>query len=149
MRQDILRRQWHQLDNMQTICTSLQRDYYINTPSLNFYCFTGQMLFLTPSQQCQSTEGIYSELVSSALLYTWLVGVWNLNIGSSVRSWLTAEVGTSTVLGFAFPDLFFHYRESGMHKRHSRDSRVPGNNEMHDVTPVLPNGTVGNAHGVP
>jgi len=28
--------QWHQLDNMQTICTSLQTDNH-NTSSLNFY----------------------------------------------------------------------------------------------------------------
>jgi len=37
--------QWHQLDNMQTICT------------LCHSIFTGQMLYLTPNQQCQSTEG--------------------------------------------------------------------------------------------
>ena len=29
--------QWHQLDHMQTICTLLQTDYHINTPSLNLY----------------------------------------------------------------------------------------------------------------
>ena len=29
--------QWHQLDQMQTICTSLQRDNLTNTSSLNFY----------------------------------------------------------------------------------------------------------------
>ena len=29
--------QWHQLDHMQTICTSLQTDNHTNTPSLNFY----------------------------------------------------------------------------------------------------------------
>ena len=29
--------QWHQLDHMQTICTSLQTDSYTNTSSLNFY----------------------------------------------------------------------------------------------------------------
>jgi len=46
--------QWHQLDPMQTICTSLQTDNHTSTPSLNF---TGWMLFLTPNQQCQSTEG--------------------------------------------------------------------------------------------
>ena len=27
--------QWHQLDNMKTICTSLQTDNYTNTSSLN------------------------------------------------------------------------------------------------------------------
>ena len=29
--------QWHQLDHMQTICTSLQTDNHINTSLLNFY----------------------------------------------------------------------------------------------------------------
>jgi len=46
--------QWHQLHHMQTICTSLQTDNHTTTQSLNF---TGRMLFLTPNQQCQSTEG--------------------------------------------------------------------------------------------
>jgi len=40
---------------MQTICTSLQTDNHTNTSSLNV--FTGRMLFLTPNQQRQSTEG--------------------------------------------------------------------------------------------
>jgi len=39
---------------MQTICTSLQTDNHTNTSSLSF---AGQILFLTPNQQCQSTEG--------------------------------------------------------------------------------------------
>jgi len=43
------------LDYMQIIWTSLQTDNHTNTSSLNF--FTGRMLFLTPNQQCQSTEG--------------------------------------------------------------------------------------------
>ena len=29
--------QWHQLDHMQAICTSLQTDNHTNTSSLNFY----------------------------------------------------------------------------------------------------------------
>jgi len=29
--------QWHQLDDMQTICTSLQADNHTSTSSLNFY----------------------------------------------------------------------------------------------------------------
>jgi len=29
--------QWHQLDNMQTICTSLQTDKHTNTSLLNIY----------------------------------------------------------------------------------------------------------------
>ena len=46
--------QWHQLDHMQTVCTSLQTENHTNTSSLNF---TGRMLFLMPNQQCQSTSG--------------------------------------------------------------------------------------------
>ena len=43
--------QWHQLDHMQTICTLLQ------TPNTSSLIYTGRRLFLTPNQQCQSTEG--------------------------------------------------------------------------------------------
>jgi len=46
----VLGRQWHQLDNMQTVCTSLK------TPAPRHSTFTGRVLFLTPNQQCQSTE---------------------------------------------------------------------------------------------
>jgi len=42
--------QRHQLDHMQTICTSPQTDNHTNTSSLN------SMLFLTPNQQHQNTE---------------------------------------------------------------------------------------------
>jgi len=51
--------QWHQLDHIQTICTLHQTDNHTNTPSLQF--FTDQMLFLTPNQQCQITEGICTD----------------------------------------------------------------------------------------
>jgi len=42
--------QWHQLDHIPTICTSLQTD----TPSLEF---SSQILFKMPNQQHQSNEG--------------------------------------------------------------------------------------------
>jgi len=29
--------QWHQLDHMQIICTTLQTDNHASTPSLNYY----------------------------------------------------------------------------------------------------------------
>ena len=45
---------WHQLDHMQVICSSLHTDNHASTTSLMF--FTGQMLFLQPNQQRQSTE---------------------------------------------------------------------------------------------
>jgi len=55
---------WHGLDHMQTICTSLQTDNYTNTSlSLNFY---KRVLFLTPNQQCQRTEGNTTQLLIAA-----------------------------------------------------------------------------------
>ena len=48
--------QWHQLGYMQ-VCTSLQTDSHAST-SPQF--FTGQMLFLPPNQQHQSTEATNS-----------------------------------------------------------------------------------------
>ena len=46
--------QWHQLGRMQ-VCTLLQTDNHASTSPLKF--FTGQMPFLPPNQQHQSTEG--------------------------------------------------------------------------------------------
>jgi len=46
--------QWHQLGHMQ-VCTSFQTDNHANIPPLSF--FTARMPFLSPNQQCQSTEG--------------------------------------------------------------------------------------------
>ena len=47
--------QWHQLGYMQ-VCISLQTDNLASTPPLKSF-FTGQMPFLLPNQQRQSTEG--------------------------------------------------------------------------------------------
>jgi len=49
--------QWHQLDHMQIICTSLQMDNHASTSPVSF--FTGWTPFLLPNQQrqSQSTEG--------------------------------------------------------------------------------------------
>ena len=46
--------QWSLLGHIQ-VCTSLQSDNRASTPPLSF--FTGQMPFLPPIQQRQSTEG--------------------------------------------------------------------------------------------
>ena len=46
--------QWHQPGHTQ-VCTSFQTDIHASTPPLSF--FTGQMPFLPPNQQRQSTEG--------------------------------------------------------------------------------------------
>jgi len=45
--------QWHQLGRVQ-VCTALQADSHASTPPL---FFTGRTPFLSPNQQCQSTEG--------------------------------------------------------------------------------------------
>jgi len=37
MKQEMTGWQWHQLDHMQIICTSLQADNHASTSSLNFY----------------------------------------------------------------------------------------------------------------
>ena len=54
--------QWHQLDHMQTIGTWLQTDNH--------------MLFMTPNQQCQSTEGLkaikYKFLLSKLVCYVFI-----------------------------------------------------------------------------
>jgi len=59
MKQEMMGWQWHQLDHMQVICSSLQTDNHASTSSLNF--FTGWMLFLTPNcikaLKAISTEG--------------------------------------------------------------------------------------------
>jgi len=65
--------QWHQLGYMQ-VCISLQTDNHASTPLLNSF-FTGQMPFLLPNQQCQSTEGISYEWQCKMQKMGWLAAV--------------------------------------------------------------------------
>jgi len=65
MKREMMRWQWYQLDRTQIICTLLQRDNHANTSSLDF--FTGLMLFLTPNQEHQSTEGNVHNIRMTAL----------------------------------------------------------------------------------
>jgi len=55
LKQEMMGCQWHQLNHMPIICTSLQTDNYASISSLHI--FTGWMPFLPPNQQRQSTEG--------------------------------------------------------------------------------------------
>jgi len=55
MMQEMMGWQWHQLDHMQTICTTLQTGDHASMSALNFF-YTPDAL-LTPNQQRQSTEG--------------------------------------------------------------------------------------------
>jgi len=54
MKQPIMEWQWHQMDHVQIICARIQAD---NLASMSSLIFIGWMLFLTPSQHRQSTEG--------------------------------------------------------------------------------------------
>ena len=53
--------QWHQLDHMQVICTSLQ------TPAPHHAVFTGWMILLPLNQQHQITEGYAVEITTTAV----------------------------------------------------------------------------------
>jgi len=60
--------QWHQLDNTQTICTSLHTDNHTNTSSLNFYrqgAFPG-------AQPCQSTQGYTKCFLRTYKFLSWV-----------------------------------------------------------------------------
>jgi len=53
-----------------TICKrSTPHSRQITTPTTHHSTFTGLMLFLTPNQQCQSTEGIFNLLMLLLLLH--------------------------------------------------------------------------------
>jgi len=47
--------QWHQLDHMQIICTSLQTDNHASTSPL---VFTGWMPFLSPNHSVKAPKNI-------------------------------------------------------------------------------------------
>jgi len=122
--------QWHQLDHVQTICTSIQTENHTNTSSLSF--FTGRMLFLTPNQQCQSTEG--SEMTTRCAYIS------NANI------LLTSAVGTDpcffTVKSFhpricyfsnASLATFTSYYCNNNNNKNSSDNTSNGNNLFETV----------------
>jgi len=66
--------QWHQLDHMQIICTSLQITALVPHQSV----FTGWMPFLLPNQQRQSPEGKHpsNRTLSYLIFYLWLTYFW-------------------------------------------------------------------------
>jgi len=61
--------QWRALGHMQ-VCTSLQTDNHASISTLSF--FTGEMPFLLPNQQRQSTEGNIINLLFIDLLMSYL-----------------------------------------------------------------------------
>ena len=56
LEQEMMGWQWHQLDHMQIICTSLQTDNHARQYSTTQF-FTCRTSFLLPNQQRQSIEG--------------------------------------------------------------------------------------------
>ena len=60
-----------------TICKqSAPRSRQITTPAAHHSIFTGQMLFQTPNQQCQNTEGRYIKYASHYLKIAKPTGCW-------------------------------------------------------------------------
>jgi len=53
MKQEMIGRQWHQLDHKQIIAPRCRQ---ITKPAPHHSFFAGRMLFLMPNQRCQSTE---------------------------------------------------------------------------------------------
>ena len=88
--------QWHHLDRVQTICTSLQADNHTNTSSLNF---SGLMLFLTPKQQCQNTRGNRNNiLIAVRMCYSLKQKFrqWrNIHLESHTKKLYKSELGNS------------------------------------------------------
>jgi len=64
MKHEMMGWQWHQLDHMPIICRQ------INTPA---QFFTGRMLFLTPNQESQSTEGNHGTALKTRFANTTVV----------------------------------------------------------------------------
>jgi len=86
--------QWQQLGHMQ-VCTSLQTDNHASTPPLSF--FTGQMPFLPPNQQRQSTEGT-TESYWHILLVRMLVFFVNRHYCRTIESKMQAPA-TNSIIG--------------------------------------------------
>ena len=81
MRQEMMGMQWHQLDHMQTICSSLQTDICTNTSSLNFYrpcALPGTQP--TVSKHCLTIKPIKIQLYSVLHCTHWrqeMMGFWD------------------------------------------------------------------------
>ena len=96
----VLRWQWHQLDHMQTICTSLQTDNYTKT-SLNFY---SPDALLDAAQQYLNSEGLVGILCYAVLFFLhWYLcktlSIRQISLTASkflVSAFKTTDVSTET-----------------------------------------------------
>ena len=75
--------QWHQLDHMQTICSSLQTDNHTNTSSLNFYRLDA-LPDAQPTAYPANSYMLQSQTSASAM--SWWVSLVSLVTCSSVKS---------------------------------------------------------------
>ena len=74
--------QWHQLGHMQ-VCISFQTDNHASTPPLQF--FTGQMPFLPPNKQRQSTESKYTNVLIKIYKRKYLTNYFMSKIKTTYR----------------------------------------------------------------
>jgi len=66
------------------ICKSALRSRQIIMPAPTAQFFTGRMPFLSPNEQCQSTEGIHKYIDSNKAIVGWLV--WRKICATSAKS---------------------------------------------------------------
>jgi len=57
-------------------CAPRSRQITTSTPQKNHSIFTGRMLFLTPNQQCQSTEGTFCEIYILEIFFCIVVAAY-------------------------------------------------------------------------
>ena len=77
----VLQRQWHQLDHMQTVCTSLQTDNHANTSSVNFFgtteaplCYFVHNPAIIAAVTQTHGDGQWSRLQSRCSRWSWFRG---------------------------------------------------------------------------
>ena len=87
--------QWHQLDHMQIICTSLQTDNHATTSLFRFY---RPDALPAPNQQCQSSEGTLLHIFTTRRSYASAVlGVVILSIRLSHTYFVTNPKNLSAI----------------------------------------------------
>jgi len=110
MKQEIMQWQFHQLDYMQIISTLLRTDNHASTALLTF--FICQMLFQSPSQQCQSCSLCVILNAYCAVTIGWvtLVHRWCQKLFRSTRN---CKLSTGTIMA--------HHHSRSKHSCHSLD----------------------------
>jgi len=80
----VLRWQWHQLEHMLTICTSLQADNHTNTSSINFY---RRDALPNTQPRVSSTEGHIK--IYQKLNYNYIITItYNIKMTKGEKFWI-------------------------------------------------------------